>query len=199
MTLLELLVVLAIFGILSTVVIFNYGNFQSEIYIKNLASDIALQVVTAQKSAVYGLLPSQSYSLGWKPSYGVYFSTVSSLGADNKDFIYFTDLNSDGKFDGSSCPATTGECISKYTITNNNSISNISVACPSPAGACVAGTITNLAITFTRPDSGATFYNSVLGVLPANVSYVEITIISSADGKTTSSIDLYPSGRVQIN
>ena len=130
MTLLELLVVLAIFGILSTVVIFNYGNFQSEIYIKNLASDIALQVVTAQKSAVSGLLPSQSYSLGWKPSYGVYFSTVSSLGADNKDFIYFTDLNSDGKFDGSSCPATTGECISKYTITNNNSISNISVACP---------------------------------------------------------------------
>ena len=47
MTYIELIVVLSIFAVMSSVVIFNYGLFQARIDIKNLASDIALKFVEA--------------------------------------------------------------------------------------------------------------------------------------------------------
>ena len=75
MTLIELVVVLAIFAVLSGVAIFNYGGLQTKVDLTNLANDIALQVVQAQNSASSGLLPTQSHDTPWKPSYGVYFTT----------------------------------------------------------------------------------------------------------------------------
>ncbi|MDR3519623.1 MAG: type II secretion system protein [Candidatus Pacebacteria bacterium] len=194
MTLLELLVVLGIFGILATVAIFNYGGLQAKINLTNLANDVALQVVGAQNASLSGLLPAQTSSSNWKPSYGVYFSSASATdikGADSKDFIYFVDLNQDNQFDGSTCPPTINkECISKYTITNNNSISNIEVFYASSSNS-----IPNLTITFARPNSGAVLYSG--GVQLTGVSYIEITLLSTTG--VSSSIDLYPSGRVQIN
>ena len=123
MTIIELVVVLSIFAIISGVVIFNYGVFQAKVDIKNLASDIALQVVATQKASLSGLLPVQIPTVSpWKPSYGVYFNIVS----DNKSFIYFADLNDDAKYDG--LPCTGGnECLNKITITKNNYISDLRV------------------------------------------------------------------------
>ena len=195
MTLIELIVVLSIFAIISSVVIFNYGAFQTKVDIKNLASDIAMQVVTAQKASLSGLLPNQIPTVSpWKPSYGVYFSSTSTPdahGADNKDFIYFTDLNDNTQYDG--LPCTGGnECVSKITITKNNFISNLQVFYLNSTNA----SLNDLTITFTRPNSGATFFVSTLGTL-TNVSYVQITI-ASPNG-ITSLIKLYPSGRVQVN
>ncbi len=98
MTLIELITVLAIFAVVSTVVIFNYGGFQSKVDITNLSNDTALQVVQAQHSALDGLLPTQVYPPAWKPAYGVYFSSTvapatDAKGANNHNFIYFVDLN----------------------------------------------------------------------------------------------------------
>ena len=56
MTYVELIVVLSIFSIMTSVVLFNYGAFQAKVDIKNLASDIALKIVEAQKSALSGKL-----------------------------------------------------------------------------------------------------------------------------------------------
>jgi len=197
MTLIELIVVLAIFAVLSTVVVFDYGDFQSKIDIKNLANDVALQVVQAQSSALSGLRNS-SASASWKPTYGVYFNpsgTTDSNGADNKDFIYFADLNNNNQFDGSAVgTGCTGDCLSKYTVTQNNYISNITVYYtngtndPSPS---------NVTITFTRPNSGATIYDGVTNVTNTT-SYVQVTV-KNQKGNISSSISLYPSGRIQIN
>jgi prepilin-type N-terminal cleavage/methylation domain-containing protein len=190
MTILELVVVLSIFAIISSVVIFNYGAFQAKVDIKNLASDIALQVVTAQKASLSGLLPSltqQSSEIsGWKPSYGVYFNIV----ADNKSFTYFADLNDDAQYDG--LPCTGGnECVSKITITKNNFISNLQVFYINSLNT----PLNDLTITFTRPSSGAVFVSNSATL--ANVSFVQITI--SSQSGITSLIKLYPSGRVQVN
>ena len=200
MTLLELMVVLGIFGLLSLVSIFNYNGLQNSIHITDLSNDIALQVVQAQNASLSGRLPvatQQSNEItNWKPSYGVYFSSTSSAdikGADNKDFIYFTDLNQNQIYDsagGCSLPLV-GECISKYTITNNDSISSIKVFVGS-----TPTTETNLTITFARPNSGAVFYD-MNGSKISTLSYAEITITNNSG--TSSTIDLYPSGRVQIN
>ncbi|KKQ07855.1 MAG: hypothetical protein US18_C0006G0001, partial [Parcubacteria group bacterium GW2011_GWB1_36_5] len=48
MTYVELIVVLSIFAVMSSIVLFNYGEFQAKVDIKNLASDIALKIVEAQ-------------------------------------------------------------------------------------------------------------------------------------------------------
>ena len=111
----ELIVVLSIFAIISSVSIFDYNSFQARVDIQNLANDIALQVLQAQSSALSGLQPPSgtfTNSLGGtgKPAYGVYFSTTSSLGADSTHFIYFADLNNDNLFSSNGCPG--GECMS---------------------------------------------------------------------------------------
>lgn len=193
MSYVELIVVLTIFSVLSSVVVFNYGDFQAKVDIKNLASDIALKIVEAQKESLSGKLPAKSFSPAWKPSYGIYFSetiAVDSKGADNKNFFYFTDLDtplpSNGAFDGSDCSL---ECLNKITITKGNYISDIKVY------GSTNSSPNNLAVTFTRPISSAVMASNDAIIL--NVSYAEITIVSPKGA--SAKIKVYSSGRIEIN
>ena len=193
MTYVELIVVLSIFSILSTVVVFNYNAFQAKIDLKNLASDIALQIVQAQKSSTAGMLPSIAQqaliSASWKPSYGVYFNTSGTVkGASTKNFMYFSDLNGDSYFNYSDC---TGECISKYTITKPDTISSVSVV---GSGTCPQ--ITDLTVVFKRTQSGAIFSTTTpLGTCVIQYAQINITPTSGP----SSNIQVYSSGRIQIN
>ena len=184
MTYVELIVVLSIFAVLSSVVLFNYGDFQSNIDLKNLASDIALQVVQAQKSSLDGLLPLAGYDPNiWKPAYGIYIDI-----SQPKQFIYFADLNNANGYDAN-------ESISTISITKNNYISNIDKC---SLNTCVSGSnpINLLSVTFKRPDSKANFLTNPVYTFNGS-DYVQITI-SSPKG-TKALIKLYPSGRVQVN
>ena len=192
----ELIVVLSIFSLLSSVVLFNYGEFQAKVDIKNLGSDIALKIIEAQKSSLSGQLPPLAQqgqvSSTWKPSYGIYFNPSS----DNKSFIYFTDLDQNGSLFNPSCSAG-GECLDKITITKNNYIERID-ECDTPDCSPPNGRITDpLSITFKRPDSRALFH---LNNVPLNLTgskYVQITIRSPKE--MTALIKIYSSGRVQVN
>src|SRR3989344_4561547 len=84
MTYVELIVVLSIFSVMTSIALFDYNKFQAKVDIKVLANDIALKIVEAQKSAMSGKIPIQNISSTWKPSYGIYFDL-----ADGKNFIYF--------------------------------------------------------------------------------------------------------------
>jgi prepilin-type N-terminal cleavage/methylation domain-containing protein len=187
MTYVELIVVLAIFAVLSSVSVYNYNLFESSVDIKNLASDIALQVVQAQNSSLNGLLPPVGYSydpVDWKPSYGVYFDISTP-----RQFIYFVDLSS----------VTNGynfgeELNTLDIVKGNNYISGID-GCYNSVDACEP--IGALSITFRRPDSGA-ILSDVNGERLTKFDYTQITV-ASPNNKTTAKIKLYPSGRVQIN
>lgn len=181
MTYVELIVVLSIFSALSSVAIFNYGSFQSKVDIKNLASDIALKIVEAQKAALAGILPPPGFTFipDWKPSYGVYFDTSVP-----KQFVYFADLNN---LNGYEPPSETLDTI---TITKNNTISSLDACYATP---CVPTVLNNVAIYFSRPNSGA-----VINTTPAvaTPSYIQITIASPQG--SASLIKLFPSGRVEV-
>lgn len=196
MTFIELIVVLSIFSAMTSVVLFNYGEFQAKVDIKNLASDIALKVVEAQKSSLSGKLPTQSFGANWKPSYGVYFN-LSSPG-NNKTFIYFTDLDQSGDYtDTSFCssPGGSGECLDKITITKGNSISSLDVFYQ---GDITPHNLNDLIVTFARPNSGAIIKSSqIVPPLASPISYVQITI--SSPKAATAKIKLYSSGRIQVN
>jgi type II secretory pathway pseudopilin PulG len=199
MTYIELIVVISIYAILSSVVIFNHGDFQAKIDIRNLASDVALQIVQAQKSSLAGLLPLSGYNPDtWKPSYGVYFNSSSAKDTDNipfnAKFIYFADLDGtqvqNSLFDGST--TCTGECLSKYNITKNNKISSLSVV-----GTGCPGAVTSLTVVFKRPSSGATITSNNQPIA-CNIDHVQIKV-ANQKGDLSANIELYPSGRVQID
>ena len=196
MTYVELIVVFSIFSVMTSVVLFNYGEFQAKVDIKNLASDIALKIVEAQKSSLSGKLPPLAQQAlivspsTWKPSYGLFINQVS----DNKSFFYFTDVDQDGDFSDTNCVGT-GECLAKILITKGNSISSLDVFYQ---GDGTPHNLNDLTITFFRPNSGAIIKSSqIITPLVNPISYVQITIISPK--LPTARIKLYPSGRIQVD
>ncbi len=195
MTYVELIVVLSIFSVMSTIVLTNYGAFQAKVDIKNLANDIALKIVEAQKSAMSGKYQVNAPA-GWKPAYGVYFNAGTSYGASGlKTFYYFTDLDQNNDYQTASICPNGGECIEKIDITKGNFISTIF---PCTGDPCVPGEFSGstVAITFKRPDSSAVFYSG--GGLVSGYDYMQM-IVSSPHSTATAKIKIYPSGRIQIN
>lgn len=192
MTYVELIVVLSIFATMSSIVMFNYGSFQAKIDIKNLASDIALKIVQAQKYSVAGKLPSESQqatieSLGglnnWRPSYGLNFKMSTP-----KNFIYFTDIDSNIAYD-----SVNGELVESVDINKGNSVSKLEVF---DNGNISCSTPQEVNIVFERPSSVAKI-NSGLGASGCITSYLDISI-SSATASATSKIRVYTSGRIEI-
>lgn len=189
MTYVELIVVLSIFSVISTVVMFSYGDFQARVDIKNLASDIALKFVEAQKAATFGRLPSPAQQVGlpsnWKPSYGIHINRIG----DNKSLVYFVDLNSNSLYEDPNC---TGECVEKVSITKNNTISNLEIFY---LDSTTSANLNDATVTFTRPDSIATIKSSPPP--NPNISYLRVTVNSPQN--ISSFIRIYPSGRIQVN
>lgn len=200
MTYVELIVVLSIFSIISTVSLFNYHKFQEKVEIKSLASDIALKIIEAQRSAISGKMPLPSNLLPstWRPSYGVYFDLTESTYTGNKVFYYFIDLNDQDKnFDKIyTCPSPTGECLDKLEIKKGNKIkSPITVFKKDTSKILIKK---DLHITFKRPNSGAIFYTGGAQITSVDVDYVEIIISSSSLTPVEAKIKIYPSGRIQV-
>ena len=187
MTYVELIVVLSIFSVLSSVAIYNYGDFQSSADIKNLASDIALQIVKAQKDSLSGLLPLQEIKTDWKPSYGVYFDLSKG---ETKSFVYFVDGDNSGTFDG------VDEHLNDVLISKGSYISRVEVFYREK-GSPEVPKLDNLTITFSRPNSGAVVKDNQNLIESAYLDYAGITILSP--GGATSMIKVYASGRIQID
>lgn len=204
MTYVELIVVLSISGLIASISLFNYKDFQDRVDMKNLANDMALKIVEAQKSSIAGKLPiTGAPSSTWKPSYGVYFDFENGTNP-KKNFYLFTDLDDNKGLnidDMTNCPQ--GECNSKITLGNNYEINNLNIYTSDGSPNPVANNITQLNINFTRPNSGAIFsnkdpvtYNSVFGE-SVQILYAEITLINTRNS-ATSLIRVHSSGRVEI-
>ena len=195
MTYVELIVVLSIFSIMSSIVIFNYGKFQQNLDIKNLSGDIALKVLQAQKFSISGKLPSITQQqliadngLGginaWKPSYGIFFDILTPT-----TFTYFTDVNLNSIYD-----ASWGEFNEIININNNMKILKIEAgggSCSSPVE------IEELTVVFKRPNSGA-IITTVPSPLSCVEEYINITVSPTSDTTKTAIIKVYTSGRIEI-
>ena len=192
MTYVELITVLGIFSVLLGVAMYNHNKFQDKVSIKNLANDIALQIVEAQKSALSGKLQTTPFTP--KPSYGVYFNPNAP--GNNRSFIYFADFNNDGTYNDTVspfCGTISGECLKKITLNRGNIISNLeyyyALTGPNP--------LANLTVTFMRPSSEASLRSTTPPTPGYTISHAQITV-TSASG-ITANIKVYPTGRIQIN
>jgi prepilin-type N-terminal cleavage/methylation domain-containing protein len=207
-TLVELLVTISIFVLLTGVVLFNQNNFNSSILLTNLAYDTALTIRQAQ---TYGInvkefATSSSATSQFVP-YGVHFNI-----AQNKSFILFADIDydsslrsSDGFYDSAGttdltkCQLAKG-CVNRYNIQRGNHIKELclgDVAKNNTNGTCVGGGGLHtdiLDIVFTRPNPDAKIRVPPYSTLIPNATI----ILSNADNTSYRYVHVAKNGLIEI-
>ena len=174
-SIIELMVVVGIFTLISGVLLGNYPLFSHKISVQNLAHQIALEIRQAQ---VFGLSVKEARpgclegTINCFPAYGVYFSAL-----DRGSFILFNDSNNNKKYDFAaqdcSSPSNT-ECIEKISIASGDNIRDICGTDSSGQQKCASllGQLDYLNIVFVRPDPDA----NIIGTAPGGD-----TLYSSAE------------------
>jgi prepilin-type N-terminal cleavage/methylation domain-containing protein len=203
-TLVELLVTISIFVLLTGVVLFNQNNFNSSILLTNLAYDTALTIRQAQ---TYGInvkefATSSSATSQFVP-YGVHFDITQ-----NKSFILFADIDynsddrsSDGLYedsvDLSKCQTSKG-CVNRYNIQRGNHIKELctgDVAKGNTGGTCVGGSsVDSLDIVFARPNPDAQIRAESSGDEVTNATI----ILSNADNTSYRYVHVAKNGLIEI-
>lgn len=188
-TVIELTMVLAMFAIISAVVLFNMKGFSRNVSLSNLAQDIALLIRSVQVEAVSGKIVSGA-PVDFTPSYGVHF-------VDGTDtFVHFADLNNDKIYDDSSTPPcgdAGAECLETITLEEGYRVVDL---CASPLdGPASAETcaIHEVSLTFTRPFQEPSVVSADDGTTYSNL-YVKVL---SPTGETVT-VHLWPTGQVEV-
>ncbi len=199
-SIIELLVAVGIFMVLSATFLFNYGTFDRRVTVDILAHQIAGWVRDAQVSAMS--VKRARNDAGKFPGYGLYFD------ATKKDrFVFFADLDGDRLYDPytSKCGAVSEECEQEIVLLHGNTIDSIcgdansgsSLSCTSVNPGNPSLYTTDFAhIVFTRPNP---FDATILGdpeTTPTEHSHVEITIASPRGYRHT--ITIWITGQVSV-
>ncbi len=204
MTLVELMVVLAIFIIVAGITIFDYSRFRSNVSLQNLGDDIALSIRRAQNYAI-GVHSSQASNFSY--GYGIHFSTANYNGLDaragsKKNFIIFNDLNSNKEYNYAVSTSTicgsniliqaNDECIDMLNITSNDSVYQI---CPNGANCTTSGYAD---VTFLRPNPDAYICSgSIGGSCSGPISSVDVIIKNDQSGETKT-ISISSVGQISV-
>jgi prepilin-type N-terminal cleavage/methylation domain-containing protein len=143
-SLLELLVVMSIFSVISLMVLVNHSKFNSSVLLGSLAYNVALSIREAQ---VYGLSVRGSAS-GFQVGYGIHFA-----GATN--YILFADLNKNKIYD-----SATDTIVKPYTVGQGHTVKKFCGVRTNGQQNCSDGTgtapsINYLDVVFLRPEPDA--------------------------------------------
>ena len=183
-TLIELIVVIAIFGVITSVALFNQGKLNSSILITNLAYEIALTVREAEN---YGVGVRAATGGNFSGGFGVNFNISTS-----DTVTLFNDKNNDNAY-------TADETSSQLIIQNQrgNKITAICLgALTSPAGKCLpANSLQYLNIVYKRPNPEPIFYTGTPGGSPGP-AYI---VVNTPSGDNCKVIVVEASGQVRVN
>ena len=192
-TLIELVVSMAIFVIISSVVIVSQRRFGGNILITNLAYDVALSVRQAQ---VYGISVRRAAGaiLGqeYTRSYGIHFGSTGY-------YVLFVDIDGDGQYNtladnnGTRCtPAS--ECVSIFKLEQGNTIKRF-CADTDCFGKNENGYIDQLDILFHRPDPEPIVHGIKTNIMK---TYASASIMVSSPQSVTKSVTVGASGQISI-
>ncbi len=201
-TLVEMLVAVAIFAIISSVLLANYPEFRSRAALDNMAHQVALEFREAQ---VFGIsvrgqaIQGQDAQTTFN-SYGVYVGPVSpSLGGGLPELIVFGDKNNNKIYD-----SRDSETLTIFRLTSGETISQV----------CTNVNITNyrsdegldcgdgqrlqqpVVVMFTRPSPSAVFYNEGGSIIP-NVQSVTLELSNRA-GNYKRAIQIFSTGQIVV-
>ncbi len=178
-SLIELLVVIGIFSLISIVVLANHSRFNSSVLLGSLAYDIGLSIREAQ---VYGISVKQ-FSNQFQIGYGMDFSSANS-------YTLFADVNANKTYN-----ADSDSVVQLYTLGQGNHISRFCGITSSGSEECSdSGTpITRLDIVFLRPNPDAYISSD----LSPSYSSAKVTVASA--GGETRTVTVQSTGQISVS
>ncbi len=186
-TLIELVVSIAIFALMTALVVVKYGNFNQSVLLTNLAYDVALTVRTAQ---TYGLsVKSTSGDDPFKYGYGVHFSTDAGSDAE---MILYADFDENNRF-----TENTNEEVNIYTIKRGAVISDLCIGTESMCASGVSGGESIVDITFKRPDPNAQILGDDNCGGPSCFKKYARIIVQATDGSTRA-VSVRENGQISV-
>lgn len=180
-SLVELVVSVAIFTIITSVILARHSQFSGTLLLENLAYDIALSI---RKAQVFGLSVREftTGSSEFNVGYGVHFDS-----ADNTSYIFFADRDRDEAYGGS------GEIVETFSLRRGNTISEFCGILANGTEKCTDSGVTFLDIVFERPNPEAIIKSN----LPGN-TYESARITVSSPQGTTWNVETFITGQISI-
>jgi prepilin-type N-terminal cleavage/methylation domain-containing protein len=140
-TIIELLVVMAIFSVISLLILANHSKFNSSVLLGSLAYNIALSIREAQ---VYGL-SVQTFNADFQVGYGIHVTTGTQ-------YLFFADTNASDRYE-----SATDSILQTYSVGQGHTIERFCGVKTDGSEECSdsATPITHLDILFFRPNPDA--------------------------------------------
>jgi prepilin-type N-terminal cleavage/methylation domain-containing protein len=188
-TLVEMLISVGIFTVMSAIILANYPEFRSRSALDNLTAQVAIVFREAQ---VYGISVREEGDADFDVGYGVHVDIDSSKNG-NKELIIFADKNRDKMFN----PGTekdSDSVVETFTLTGGESITQLC------APSCVDGTIrpqeqSSVTAVFVRPNPDA--YFSVKGALDESLPSISLRI-SNRSGSYSRNVEVFTTGQISV-
>lgn len=184
-SLIEMLVVIAIFVVITTIVIARNAQFNNSIILGTLAYDVALSIREAQ---AYGL-GVREVGIGspedFDTPHGIEIYSDDHVSEDPSKYYLGADLNDNGWIDESN-----DERIKTFSLNRGFVISDI---CGSGVQQSCDSTAPGLSIVFKRPEPDAVMQTAA----GAPWEYAEITL-ESPDGTSQRTVTITNSGQIAV-
>ncbi|PCI30692.1 hypothetical protein COB52_01260 [Candidatus Kaiserbacteria bacterium] len=177
-TLIELIVVMGIMMIITSILLVNYNKFGGQVLLRNLAYEVALSVREAQ---VFGI-SSRAFQGGFSTGHGVYFD----LGSSTNSFSLYSDADGNSFFNSAST-----EWVKTSTLGRGYSIDRICVS----SGGSESCNIIELDILFKRPEPDAIIRASTGGSF-TSYSSARIVLVSPQEKKR--SVLIESAGQISV-
>ena len=199
-TLIELVVVISIMVIVTSIILLNQSRFDSSTVLRSLAYSVALSVRQAQVygGSVFGTSTPSGACVGgsfnsttcYAAAYGVHFSVNSAT------YVLFADLNNDGRYEPS-------EAIKTFTFSSGYQIYDLCATAGTQTCNSTSGTISPIDIVFHRPNPEACFGYATNptacgpGGTP-NITQVQIKLQAGSDITNTRSVIVTNTGEIEV-
>tara|TARA_B100000745_G_scaffold295907_1_gene240608 strand:- start:22923 stop:23531 length:609 start_codon:yes stop_codon:yes gene_type:complete len=179
-TVIELIVVVGILGVVSSITLTSYSKFGGQILLRNLAYDVALSIRQAQ---VYGISARSFLGAQFASGHGVYFDFAEG----NNTFVAYTDTDNNNFYTSAGT-----EWVETFSIGPGYFIDRLCVPSGSSSENCA---ITSLDILFKRPEPDAIIRASVGGGF---TQYDRVRIVLASPRGSTLSVLVESTGQISI-
>jgi prepilin-type N-terminal cleavage/methylation domain-containing protein len=213
-TLIEMLVVVAIFAVVATVLLFNYSSFSTSVGVRNLSEEIGLSVRKAQTYAtsVRSIAGTNGITSDMFPAYGESFSVNETAqqvyDPTSTNFPLFVDV-ADSAMNTSNniynnngiCgnPASGQECVESFGVTTGVKIISLCTDVPYANSCLTASTGGRVNVVFHRPSPDAVIcVETSTGACNAqSASYLKITLQSPKGLQRV--VTIWNTGQISVN
>lgn len=189
-TLVEMLISVGIFTIMSSIILANYPEFRSRSALDNLTAQVAIVFREAQ---VYGISVREESGENFNIGYGVHVDLSSS----DTQLIIFADKNNNKIYDPDGSKEGGDYVVETFNLNGGETITQLC------APSCVGDTGTrpldekSLTAVFVRPNPDAYFSVGVGGEWDKSLSSISLKI-SNRSGSYSRYVEVYTTGQISV-